>query len=78
MKMVNLYEAKTHLSKFAAEIEAGGERIVLCRNGIPVADIVAHEKKTTVTEPTAELAGARFLGDPCAPLDESDWPETLR
>ncbi|MEM7790298.1 MAG: type II toxin-antitoxin system Phd/YefM family antitoxin, partial [Verrucomicrobiota bacterium] len=38
--MVNLYEAKTHLSKLVAEIEAGEERITLCRNGVPVADLV--------------------------------------
>ncbi len=25
-----------------------------------------------------EISGARFLGDPCAPQDESDWPESLR
>lgn len=78
MKRVNLYEAKTNLSRLAAEIEASGERIVLCRNGVPVADMVAHEPKTTATEPAPELMGARFLGDPCAPLGESDWPEALR
>lgn len=78
MKMVNLYEAKTHLSKLVAEIENRRERIVLCRNGIPVADMVAHERKFVDNKPLAELAGARFLGDPCAPLDESDWPEALR
>lgn len=78
MKTINLYEAKTHLSKLVAEVENGGERIVLCRNGVPVADMIAHEKPATNTRPAPELAGARFLGDPCAPLDESDWPGALR
>jgi hypothetical protein len=29
-------------------------------------------------EPDPALAGARFLGDPTAPLDIADWPEELR
>jgi hypothetical protein len=29
-------------------------------------------------EPAPLLAGARFLGDPTAPLDIADWPEELR
>ncbi len=75
MKTVNLYEAKAHLSKLIAEIEADGELVVLCRNGIPVADIVPHKPSGAAVGPDPELAGAQYLGDPCAPLDASDWPE---
>ncbi|MEM7791883.1 MAG: type II toxin-antitoxin system Phd/YefM family antitoxin [Verrucomicrobiota bacterium] len=78
MKMVNLYEAKTHLSKLVAEIEAGEERITLCRNGVPVADLVAHDKARGSSMLDPELTGAHFLGDPCEPLTKSDWPEALR
>ncbi len=78
MKSVNLYEAKTHLSKLVAEIELGGELVVLCRNGKPVADIVPHRISGVAVEPDPDLAGAQYFGDPCAPLDPSDWPEALR
>lgn len=78
MKTVNLYEAKTHLSKLVAEIESGEERVVLCRNGVPVADMVAHRKSPVAHAQDPQLAGASYIGDPCAPLDESDWPESLR
>jgi len=78
MKTINLYEAKTHLSKLIAEIEAEGERVILCRNGVPVADLVRHQPSAADVEPDPELAGARYVSDPCAPLDESDWPEALR
>ncbi len=78
MKTVNLYEAKTHLSKIVAQIEAEGELVVLCRNGVPVADIVPHNSPGEAIAPDPDLMGAQYLGDPCAPLDASDWPETLR
>lgn len=78
MKVVNLYEAKTHLSKLVAGIEAEGELVVLCRNGVPVADIVPHNSSGGAVEPDPELMGAHYLGDPCAPLDASDWPEALK
>ncbi len=78
MKTVNLYEAKTHLSKLIAQIEVDGEIVVLCRNGKPVADIVPHKPSGAVVQPDPELAGARYLSDPSAPLDSSDWPEALR
>lgn len=78
MKTVNLYEAKTHLSKLIAAMELDGEPVVLCRNGKPVADIVPHQLSGEVVEPDPDLAGARYSGDPCAPLDSSDWPEALR
>lgn len=79
MKTVSIYEAKTHLSKLVAALEAGEDRVVLCRNGVPVADLVRHDRIEALPEPgDDELAGARFLDDPCAPLSEEDWPSALR
>ena len=79
MIAVNLYEAKTQLSRLVASVETLGERVVLCRNGVPVADIVPHDKGADVTlEPDPELRGAFYLGDPTAPLGAEDWPEGLR
>lgn len=79
MIAVNIYEAKTQLSRLIAAVETRGERIVLCRNGTPVADIVPHEKKLPSSlPPDPDLLGARFLNDPTAPLSAEDWPEVLR
>jgi prevent-host-death family protein len=39
---VNIYEAKTHLSRLLERVEAG-ERVVISRAGTPIADLVRHE-----------------------------------
>lgn len=41
MKTVNIYEAKTHLSKLLEEVAAGKE-IVIAKNGKPIADLKPH------------------------------------
>jgi len=38
MIRLNVHEAKTHLSRYLARLEAG-ETIVLCRRNIPIAEI---------------------------------------
>jgi antitoxin (DNA-binding transcriptional repressor) of toxin-antitoxin stability system len=79
MLTVNLYQAKTQLSRLVSAVEKQGERIVLCRNGIPVADLVPHASIPSKNlDPDPMLVGARFLGDPTAPLEVGDWPENLR
>ena len=42
MKMVNIHQAKTQLSKLIAEVEAGNE-VILARAGKPVARIVRED-----------------------------------
>lgn len=79
MVTVNLYEAKTQFSRLVSAVEKQGERIILCRNGIPVADLVPHASIPSKSlDPDPMLVGARFLGDPTAPLEAGDWPENLR
>lgn len=41
-RQVNVHEAKTHLSRLLAEVEAGDE-IVIARGGVPVARLVKAE-----------------------------------
>lgn len=43
-RKVNMHEAKTHLSRLAEEA-AGGEEIVIARNGRPLARLVAIERR---------------------------------
>ncbi len=44
MKTVNIHEAKTKLSKILAEIEKG-ETYLICKNEVPIADLIPHNKK---------------------------------
>ncbi len=45
MRTVNVHEAKTTLSKLLDEVERGG-RIIIARNGEPVAELRAIRKQT--------------------------------
>jgi prevent-host-death family protein len=75
---VNIYEAKSRLSRLIARVEETAEPYVICRNGKPVVDLVLHRQVSDPLSPDPELRGARFIGDPTAGLDEKDWPEALR
>jgi antitoxin (DNA-binding transcriptional repressor) of toxin-antitoxin stability system len=77
-KAVNIYEAKAHLSRLIADLQRTGKSITICRNRVPVADLIPHRKKNNPLRQDQKLKGARFHGDPCAPAAEEDWPEELR
>jgi prevent-host-death family protein len=47
MPMVNIHEAKTHLSHLLARVE-NGETITIGRAGKPVADLVPHVRADIV------------------------------
>ena len=44
MLVVNVHEAKTHLSRLLAQVEAG-EEVIIARNGKPVAHLVRCKSK---------------------------------
>jgi antitoxin (DNA-binding transcriptional repressor) of toxin-antitoxin stability system len=46
MKQVNMHDAKTHLSRYIAELEPG-EKLILCNRNQPVAEIrsITPQKK---------------------------------
>ena len=44
METVNVHEAKTHLSRLLAQVEAG-EEVIIARNGKPVARLAAIQKR---------------------------------
>ena len=44
MVTVNVHEAKTHLSRLLARVEAG-EEVVIARNGSPVARLVSFTRR---------------------------------
>jgi len=50
MKIVNVHEAKTQLSRLLQAVEEGKE-IVIARNGTPVAKLVPHVEERKPREP---------------------------
>ncbi len=77
-KVKSVYEAKSHLSSILSEVADSGAIFVICKHGVPIADIVPHQRVNDPFEVKESLAGAEYLVDPTASLDEDDWPETLR
>jgi prevent-host-death family protein len=55
MIQVNMHEAKTRLSALVKLVEQG-ERVVIARDGVPVAEIVPHEA------PVAARRGGQLRG----------------
>lgn len=50
MVQVNVHEAKTQLSRLLAQVEAG-EEVVIARNGVPIARLVAAARKAGKRQP---------------------------
>lgn len=76
--LVSVYDAKAKLSKLISQVERTGQPITVCRNGKPVVDLVAHRAVADPLKTDPALGGAVFHGDPCAPVDEQDWPAEQR
>ena len=77
MKIVNVHEAKTKLSALLAEIERTGEKVLICRNGKPIADLLPHRKRNRL-EPHPLMRQIRINYDPVEPLSEDEWTEAIR
>jgi antitoxin (DNA-binding transcriptional repressor) of toxin-antitoxin stability system len=58
MIRLNIHEAKTHLSKYLAELKRG-EVIVICRRNIPIAEIRPLQSEEKRRRPIG-LASGRF------------------
>lgn len=66
MKIVNIYEAKTHLSRLLREVASGTE-IVIAKDGHPVARLVP-------IEPAAGKRELGFAADRVTVADDFDAP----
>ncbi len=73
MRSVNVHQAKTTLSALLAEVEDHGEVVLICRNGKPVAELRAVQKRRGRLATRADLAAIAFHDDPVAPLEPADW-----
>ena len=77
MVTVNVHEAKTHLSRLLAQVEAG-EEVVIARNGKPVARLVTS---TGLGKPTPDVLKGKIVipDDLLEPLPEEElraWENT--
>jgi antitoxin (DNA-binding transcriptional repressor) of toxin-antitoxin stability system len=70
MIRLNIHEAKTHLSRYLSRLEQG-EKILLCRRNVPVAEIVPVRRGEDKPRPIG-LAKGEFTVPPDfnAPLPE--------
>jgi prevent-host-death family protein len=77
MKTVNVHEAKTNFSSLLARVKDSNERIVICRNGEPIADLVPHRRKSR-TRPHPKLSRIKIGYDPVESLSTDEWPKAIR
>ena len=73
MKKVNIHEAKTHLSSLLLDVEKRGEKIIICRYNVPVAQLVPVEQKSR-TRVSEELKMVTFVEPPELPT-EGEWDD---
>lgn len=75
MRAVNIHQAKSTLSALLAEVEEKGEVILICRNGKPVAELraVERKKKKRNLEPHPVLGNFVVPADIMEPLDPEDY-----
>ena len=78
MISVNTHEAKTRLSELLLKVERKHETIVICRHGVPIAELSAWNKNKNPLSQNARLKKIKFYQNPSLPLDEDDWPQASR
>jgi len=70
MIKLNIHEAKTHLSKYLSRL-AQGEKILLCKRNVPIAEIVPIHRPEDNPRPIGLAKGEFSLSpDFFAPLPE--------
>jgi prevent-host-death family protein len=73
MLTISLNEAKTNLSALVSIVEHKGERVIILKHGVAVAELipVQHGKRT---ETHQELRDIQIKYDPLAPT-EGEWAD---
>jgi len=68
-KIVNIHEAKTHLSRLLTRV-MGGEEIIIAKSGKPVARLVPFNKRPTERNPGSAAGDIVLSPDFDAPLPD--------
>ncbi len=74
MKMINMHDAKTNLSRVVEEISRTGETYLICRDGEPVAEMRPYSPSRDPFQTDPDLS-VEFKEDPSLPIEPSEWPE---
>ncbi len=70
MNIVNIHEAKTHLSRLLEAVERG-EDVIIARAGQPIATLTAYKPPRRKIAPPGSLEGRGWIADDFnAPLDD--------
>lgn len=71
MQIVNIHEAKTHLSRLLEAVERG-EEVVIARAGQPIATLAAYRPERRRIAPPGSMKGRdwQMADDFDAPVDE--------
>jgi len=81
MIAVNMHEAKTRLSELVRAVEDRNEVIVICRDGVEVAEIRRRDKRRWARnlspDPRLHVTFAPGF-DPTEPLADDEWPADTR
>jgi antitoxin (DNA-binding transcriptional repressor) of toxin-antitoxin stability system len=80
MIAVNMHEAKTRLSELVRLVEDRNEVVVICRDGVEVAEIRRRKRRTVRNlEPDPRFRVTLVQGfDPAEPLRDDEWPPDAR
>ncbi len=74
MKAVSIHDFETQFFSVLLEIEKKGEHIVLCRDGVPIVDLIPHRRKSRLT-PHPRISQIMINYDPTETLTSDEWPE---
>lgn len=74
MKTLDIDTIETDLPSALLEIEKKGEQFVLCRDGVPIVDLIPHRQKSRLT-PHPLISQISIDYDPLEPLTPDEWPE---
>lgn len=77
MITVNTHEAKTRLSELLQKVETEKERVVICRNGKPVAELHSWNSDHNPLRLNALLKNVVINEEPDLPLSADEWPQEL-
>jgi len=80
MVRVNMHEAKSRLSELVRAVEDSNEVVVLCRDGVEVAEIRRRSRRRTRNLTPDPRFGAEFAQgfDPTEPLSDDEWAGPAR
>jgi antitoxin (DNA-binding transcriptional repressor) of toxin-antitoxin stability system len=80
MIAVNMHEAKSRLSELVRAVEDRNEVVVICRDGVEVAEIRRRKRRTVRNlEPDPRFRVTLVEGfDPAEPLRDDEWPPDAR